>query len=165
MNYYLKENFRFLYHKGLLFDEEGIVAYEFEASTVMFPRLHLYRFGKEIGQVKKNFTLFLSQYDIDLYGEFSDSLQQELTFFKSRLYLENRGWQIKGDFFAWNYEIVDREGYILCSVHEKLFHLTKHFEIQVYDEDNQDLLLLMVLAIFLFDKEKDSNSAAAAASH
>ena len=146
-------------------DEEGIDVYTFEADSVLLPTLTLCKYGRGIGELRKKFTMFLSEYDIVLYGECSDTLQQEFTFFKPRLFLMQRGWEVRGDFFAWDYEIVDREGYVLAEVSQELFHLTKHFMVNIYDEDNLDLLILMVLGIYMYDEKRDSNSAASSTSN
>ena len=41
MKYYLKENFRFLYDEGQIYDENGDVAYTFEKETLFLPKISL----------------------------------------------------------------------------------------------------------------------------
>ena len=61
--------------------------------------------------------------------------------------------------------ITDEEGNLLCEVSEEILHFTKHYSVEIYDEENEELLILLVLAINQFDKDQDSaNSSAAAAS-
>lgn len=163
MKYYFKEKFTFLFDRGELYDEAGNTAYTFQSTTVMFPEIHLYgRYG-EIGMVQTRFAWFLSKYDLYLNGNYVDRLQQELTLFRPRLYLEEKGWTVQGDFMHWDYDIIDAEGNLIAQMDEELWHLTKHFVLNIYDEENEELILLVMLGIFLKDKSASSNAGAAAA--
>ncbi len=157
MKFYLKEKLTFLYAKGEIYDENDEVAYSFENETIFFPKIRLYdRSGEELGRVEKQFTLFLREYQIFLNDRFIDSIKQQLTFFRSELDLENIGWHIEGDFFAWNYQIINEYDEIVADIHQEIFHFTKQYSIEVYDERNADLAILIILAINQFDKDNDA---------
>ncbi len=160
MKYSLKENFRFLYADGQLYDEDGDVAYTYENSTLFFPQINLYREDFLLGYVKKNFTWFLRNYDIYFNDELVDSLDQKFTFFRSELELERLGWKIKGDFFSWHYQIYDENDEMIAQVDQEIFRFTQRFYIDIYDEENEVLIILLVLAINQFDKDVAASSAA-----
>ena len=167
MKYYLKENFHLLYADGNIYDENDRAVYRYENTTLMFPQIDLYKNGERVGHVKKNFSWFLRNYDLYLDDVNVDTLQQEFTWFKSELTLERHGWTIKGDFFSWDYQIYDENGDMIADMNQELFRLTKHFTINIFDEDNEELIILLVLAINQFDKDRDSaaSSSAAASNH
>lgn len=158
MKYYFKENFRFLYADGQLYDKHDEEVYKFENVTLLLPQVNLYKYGKKVGHIKQNFTFFLRSYDIYLDDVFIDSLEQEFTFFKPELSLNKLGWSIKGDFFGWDYQIYNERNQLIAEVDEEIFHLTKHYYIDIRDESNEELLILLVLAINQFDKDRDSSS-------
>ena len=161
MKYYFKEDFTILYDKGALMDADGHVVYDFESTKVFLPCLQVYKYGHHIGEVRERLRFVLGHFDIEVFGEYNDSLVEKLTFIRPKLLLEERGWEVKGDLMKWNYEITDREGLVLCDVHEEIFHWTKHFTVDIYDEENADALIMIVLAVYLFDKEADAAAAAA----
>ena len=161
MKYYFKENFRLLYADGTLYDEQENPVYQYQNTTLLFPEIELYRDGELVGHVKKNFTLFLREYDIYLGDELADTLGQDFTFFHPELTLERLGWTIKGDFFALDYEIRNAEGTLLCEVNQELFRLTRRYYVNIYDEENEELLVLLVLAINQFDKDLSSSQSSA----
>ena len=166
MKFYLKEKLTFLYAKGEIFDENEEVAYTFKNETLFLPKITLMdRYGEEIGRVEKQFTLFLREYQIYLYDRYIDSIKQQFTFFRHELDFEKIGWKIEGDFLAWNYQIINDNDEIVADVHEEIFHFTKQYSIEVYDERNADLAILIVLAINQFDKDNDAAQASASSSH
>ena len=158
MKYYFKENFHLIYADGQLYDENNDVAYEYENKTIFFPEIDLYKDGEMIGYVKKQFKWFLRSYDIYHHDEYVARINQELSFLKSKLSIDELGWIIDGDFLNLHYQIHDGNN-ALAKVDQELFRLTKRYYIEIFDEDNEELLILTILAINQFDK--DSSSAAA----
>ena len=130
---------------------------------MLFPKINLYRYDQLVGHVQKRFTWFLRRYDFYLDDEYVDSIQQQFTFFRSALALENLGWYIQGDLLSWHYDIYNEYDELICKVDQEIFRLTQRFYIDIYDEENEELILLLVLAINQFDKDKAA--AASSASH
>lgn len=153
MKYYFKENFRFLYADGALYDSNNNAVYTYENTTLFLPQINLYRYGEKVGHVKKNFTFLLRNYDIAVNERVVDSLQQQFTFFQQDLRLDNLGWKVKGDFLALNYEIYDANDNMIGEVSQELFHLTRHYCVNVIDESQEIMILLLVLAINQYDKD------------
>ena len=164
MKYYLKENFRFLYDEGQIYDENGDVAYTFEKETLFLPKISLYdSMGAPVGRIETELSFFLREYSIYLYDDYAGKIKQEFRFLSHGLNLDDLGWHIEGDFLAWNYQILDENGDIVADMEQELFHLTKHFNIEVYDEKDRDLVMLVVMAINQYDKSIDNANASASA--
>ena len=162
MRYFFKEDLHLLYATGALYDSNDNPVYSYENETLLFPRIAVRRYDEEIGYVKKNFTLFLRQYDIVLGDQLIDSLQQRFRLFTPELVLENLGWRIEGDFLALEYQIYDENNNLIAEVSQELFHLTKHYYVEIYDESQEELLILLVIAINQFDKDLTAANSAAA---
>ena len=156
MRLYLKENFRLLYPDGQLYDEYGNVVYRYSNITMMFPKIELYKDNQLVGYVKKRFTLFLREYDIYYDDVYIDTLFERFKFFTSELHLEKIGWTVKGDFFSWNYQIYDEKGNIMADVNQDIWHLTKRFYIDIFDEKNKESIILLMLAINQYDRDRDA---------
>lgn len=165
MKYYFKENFRFLYADGALYDSNNNPVYTYRNQTLFFPQIDLYRYGEKVGHVKKNFTFFLNRYDIVLRNVLVDSLQQQFKLFRQELRLERLGWTIRGNFLALNYEIYDANDNIICKVDQELFHLTRQYYVNVMDESQELLIILLVLAINQYDKDLSAAANSAQSHH
>ncbi|MBR4471006.1 MAG: hypothetical protein IKS54_06865 [Erysipelotrichaceae bacterium] len=165
MKYYLKENFRLLYADGQLYNEEGDIVYTYENANIILPRIDLFKYGVNIGHIKKKFTWFLSRYDIIYGAEHMGSLQQQLKFIGSEMYIEDLGWTIKGDFLSMNYDIINEDNELIATVDQEIFRLTQRFYVDIYDEDNEELIVLLVLAINQFDKDRKAAASSSAHVH
>ena len=60
-------------------------------------------------------------------------------------------------------EIYNENDELIAEVDQEIFRFTQRFYIDIYDEENEVLIILLALAINQFDK--DVASAAAASSH
>ena len=88
MKYYFKENFRFLYADGALYDSNNNPVYTYQNQTIFFPQIDLFRYGEKVGHVKKNFTFFLREYDIFVKERLVETLNQQFTLFRQELQLD-----------------------------------------------------------------------------
>lgn len=163
--YYFKENLHFLYADGQLFDENEQTVYSYENQTLFLPRIDLYKYGNYIGHVQKEFTFFLRRYELVYEGEEVASLNQEFSFFKPELFVEGLGWRVQGDFFALHYSIYDENDELIAAVDQELFHLTPHYYIDIYDNENEELIILLIIAINQFDKDRSAAASSSAHSH
>lgn len=85
-----------------------------------------------MGCIKKEFSLFNPQYDIDY-----------------------NGWHIDGSFMEWDYDITDGSGRLVASISNEILHLTDQYVIDVEDSQDALIALMFVLAI---DAEKCSRN-------
>lgn len=65
--------------------------------------------------------------------------------------IDFNGWQVKGNFTGWNYNIVDRNGREVARISKELFHMTDTYVIDVKREEDALCALMLVIAI---DAEK-----------
>ena len=158
MKYYLEQQADLLYEKGLFLTEDEEEAYTFEADRVMLPEIYLYQNGFEIGHVATKLSLLIRKYDLYIGDELIDTVEEEPQLFRSKLVMENLGYQIRGDIWNLNFEIINESDEIVCEVQEEMWHLMKNFSVDIFDEENEILLLLIVLAIFRFTNDSDDTN-------
>lgn len=109
--------------------------------------------GAEVGTVKERILTWLPKFEMYIHGRFMGCISREFTLFAPRYNIECNGWQVKGDWFEWDYQILDRAGRGVASVSKQLWNWTDTYVIDVADPQDALCALMLVLAI---DAEKCS---------
>lgn len=102
--------------------------------------------GRHLGTVKEELFTFLLRFNIFLGDTQVGTIKKEFTFFKPSFSVDCRGWQIDGDFFEWEYEILEG-GRRVASISKELFNWTDTYTIDVADPRDALMALMVVLAI------------------
>ena len=80
-------------------------------------------------------------------------ISKEFSFFVPRFNIDYNGWHVEGDFFEWDYSILDQSGQQIAEVSKQLFNWTDTYVIEVQNPNDALGALMLVLAI---DAEKCS---------
>lgn len=108
---------------------------------------------REIGTVKERILTFLPKFEIYLGSNYVGCISKEFTFFKPKYNIDCNGWHIDGDFFEWDYTVLNVSGGVVATVSKELLHWTDTYVIDVADPRDALCALMFVLAI---DAEKCS---------
>lgn len=163
MRYYLEENFHFIHADGQLYNEAGDEVYYYENRGLFLPRIDLYKYDVNIGHVQTRFSWVRGIYDLIYGSEIVGTLNQKLHFIRSSFDIDGLGWRVEGDIFSYNFDIINENGIVIAHMDQELFRMTQHFTIEIFDEDNEELIVLLVLAINQYDKQRKAAASAAAA--
>ena len=109
--------------------------------------------GREVGTVKERILTFLPKFEIYLGSNYVGCISKEFTFFKPKYNIDCNGWHIDGDFFEWDYTVLNTSGGVVATVSKELLHWTDTYVIDVADPRDALCALMFVLAI---DAEKCS---------
>ena len=111
--------------------------------------------GNEVGFIKQKILTWLPKFEMYVGGQYVGCIKKDFTFLKPKFSVDYNGWQVQGDWFEWDYNIVSYSGQIVASVSKQLWNLTDTYVIDI--ENPQDALyaLMLVLAI---DAEKCSRN-------
>lgn len=109
--------------------------------------------GTHLGTVKEVVLSFLPRFEIYAGNHLLGSIRKEFTFFKPKFTMDLNGWNIDGDWFEWDYRIVDPQGRTVATISKEILHWTDTYVIDVRDPANAIPALMVVLAI---DAEKCS---------
>ena len=82
-------------------------------------------------------------------------IEKRLTFFKPSYVIDFNGWRIDGNFFEWDYTILDASGAVVAVIGKELFHMTDTYTIDIAREQDAIYALMVTLAI---DAEKCSRN-------
>ncbi len=140
-----------------IFDEQGSVVYTVKGQLSWGHCLKIFDSrGNEVGTVKEKVLTFLPKFEIYQGNQYIGSIKKEFTFFKPEFNIDFNGWHIEGDFFEWDYTILGRNcSTSIASVSKELFNWTDTYSINVYDPADALCALMLVLAI---DAEKCSRN-------
>lgn len=111
--------------------------------------------GCEIGTVKERILTWLPKFEIYFGEHYIGCIRKEFTFFKPKFNIDCNGWHIEGDFFEWDYSILNAYGQNIATVSKELFKWTDTYVIDVYNPQDALCALMLVLAI---DAEKCSRN-------
>lgn len=108
-----------------------------------------------VGMVKEKVFTFLPKFEIYLGGEYFGCISKEFSFLRPRFNIDFKGWHVEGDWFEWDYSIVDSVGVCVATVSKELFNWTDTYTINVDNPADALAALMLVVAI---DVEKCSRN-------
>lgn len=111
--------------------------------------------GQEIGTVKERIFTWMPKFEIYLGDTYIGCISKEMSFFRPRFNIDYCGWHIEGDFFEWDYSIINSLGENIVTVSKELWNWTDTYVIDVKYPRDAVCALMMVLAI---DAEKCSRN-------
>lgn len=137
-----------------IFDEAGNVVYSVKGQLAFGHRLVIYdAHGREVGMVAEKILTLLPRFEIYKNGRHMGQLKKEFTFFVPRYYLDYNGWRVEGSVLEWDYKMVDARGNLVAFVSKQLLHLTDTYILTVANPEDALEVLMFALAM---DAEKCS---------
>ena len=139
-----------------IYDEAGNVVYTVRGELAWGHLLRIYDArGCEIGHIKERVLSWLPQFEMYLGDRHVGSIRKEFSLFRPRFTVDCNGWWVDGDWFGWDYNILDQSGQRIAVVNKELFNWTDTYSIDVRNPNHATCILMLVLAI---DAEKCLNS-------
>ncbi len=137
-----------------IYDESGEVRYTVKGQLSWGHCLKIFdAAGNAIGTVKQRIFSFLPKFEIYLDDGYLGCIKREFSFFRPRYNIDFNGWRVEGNFFEWDYLILNAEGDEIATVSKELFNWTDTYSIDVRSPADAVMALMLVLAI---DAEKCS---------
>lgn len=109
--------------------------------------------GMEIGTVKEKIFTWLPKFEMYMGNNYIGCISKEFSFLKPRFNIDCNGWHIEGDWFEWDYDILNGQGQCIARVSKELWNWTDTYIIDVCHSEDALCTLMLVLAI---DAEKCS---------
>lgn len=137
-----------------IYDASGRTLYTVRGQLAWGHCLKIYdAAGREVGEVKERILTWLPKFEIYRGSQYVGCISREFTFFRPKYFIDCNGWQVEGDFWEWDYRIVNQSGRQVAAVSKELFNWTDTYVIDVADSADALYALMLVLAI---DAEKCS---------
>lgn len=131
-----------------IYDEEGEVKYFVKAEFLSIGhRLHVFdRNGKELGIIREKVLSFLPVFEIEIDGVTKGQIKQQFTLLRSKYDVDYNGWYVEGDFLGWNYEVYSGSE-IVVNITKELLHWGDTYVLSFENPENELEGLFLVLAI------------------
>lgn len=131
-----------------IYDEQGAPVFTVKGKLSWGHCLEIFNAaGSHVGTVKEEILTFLPRFAIYINGQYMGQIKKEFTFFKPVFHLDCNQWRVEGDFFQWNYQVVDAYGALVMQASKQLFNWADTYVIDIADPKNTLLSLMIVLAI------------------
>lgn len=139
-----------------IFDESGDTLYTVKGQLAWGHLLKIFDAQEnEVGTVKQKIFTLLPKFELYQGEDYLGCITKEFTFFKPRFDIDFNGWHIEGNFFEWDYSILDAQGNFVATVTKEIWNWTDTYVIDVANPADALYALMLVLAI---DAEKCSRS-------
>ena len=92
-----------------VYDGTGRAKYLVKAELFSFGhQIHVYdkRTGEEVGSVHQKLFTLLPTYELVIGGRSAGTIRRKFTLFSQDYQVDYRGWDVEGDFVGWNYRVV-----------------------------------------------------------
>ena len=163
VKYYIKQKVFSWKDKFFIKDADGTDRYYAEGEVfTLGKKLHLYDMdGKEVAFIKQELWRFLPHYQIIIDGAEAAEVVKEFTFLKPKYTVNGPGWEIKGNFWAHEYEVT-RNDYPVFSVRKEWMTWGDSYEIDIVKPEDAVTALAVTLIIDCVMASEAAAGAAAA---
>lgn len=139
-----------------IYDESGETVYVVRGQLSWGHCLKIYDArDRYLGMVKEQVLTFLPKFEMYMGEQYMGCISKEFTFFTHKYDIDCMGWHVDGDFWEWDYRILDSSGQCAAMVSKELFNWTDTYSIEVFRQEDALPALMLVLAI---DAEKCSRN-------
>ena len=137
-----------------IYDEDGNTAFVVKGELSWGHLLRIYDAdGHEVGHIAEKIFTWLPKFEMYLDDRYLGCISKEFSFFKPKFNIDCNGWHVEGDWFEWDYSILNTSGQEIATVSKELWNWTDTYVIDVRDPEDALCTLMLVLAI---DAEKCS---------
>ncbi len=139
-----------------VYDEQGNTVFVVKGELSWGHCLRIYDGnGNELGSLQERILTFLPKFEMYIGENYVGCISKEFTFFIPAFDIDYNGWHVDGDFFEWDYQILNESGHRVADVSKELFNWTDTYTITVDNPQDALCALMVVLAI---DAEKCSRN-------
>lgn len=139
-----------------IYNENGDTVYTVEGQLSWGHCLKIYdNSGREIGTVKEKILTFLPKFELYLGEQYIGCINKEFSLFKPSFNIDCNGWSVDGNFFEWDYTVLDSHSRAVASISKEIWNFTDTYVIDLAHPEDALCVLMLVLAI---DAEKCSRN-------
>ena len=135
-----------------VYDETGYAKYEVRGALFSLGhQIHVYRknadeVNAEVGYIRQKLFSLMPTFELVKDGYVCGTIRKKFTFFSEDYEVDYRGWQVEGDFLGWDYRVV-QSGMEVMSISKELFHWGDTYALRYDNPANELPGLLLVIAI------------------
>lgn len=147
-NLYIKQQVFSIGEKFTVTDENQNPRYYVEGSFFQIPKTFLItdEQGREVSTITKKVFSWLPKFFVEMDGKEMVEITKELTFFKAKYHISADGLSVDGDWWDMDF-VVNRGSETLAEIHKKWFTWGDTYELKIYDDAYEAMILSIVIAI------------------
>ena len=143
-----------------MYHENGDIAYYVQGYPALGKKMVIRDHNNaEVGMLKQELLHLLPIFQVWRNGQKVGYVSCKISFLRLRLVMNYKGWKVIGDVWNWNYNVTDDRDKPVAGVHQKIWHITQHYEIN--SENDKDALDVLMLALAISALKTDQKAAAA----
>ena len=148
MKLYFKQRFFSWFDSYDVWNESGHVAYTVQGRLSFGHLLEIHDpNGNRLGSVQEEILTLLPRFALYENDQYVGSIKKKFTLFFKQFELDCEGWVVDGDPLGWDYSVTDRDGNLIMSVSKELLRLTDTYVLDIVDPRHALRCLMIVLAI------------------
>ena len=132
-----------------VYDETGEARYEVSAEFFAFGhQIHVYdkRSGMEVGSIHQKLFTWMPTFEIVIDGRVQGTVRKKFTFFSQNYEVDYRGWDVEGDYLGWDYRVMQGNMEVM-SISKELFRWGDTYSLRYTNPAHEMPGLLLVIAI------------------
>ena len=139
-----------------IYDESGNTVFTVKGQLAWGHMFRIYDAnGISVGCVKEKIFSWLPKFEMYIGENYVGFIKKELSLFKPKFNISYNGWWVEGNWFEWDYTILNSAYQCVATVSKELWKFTDTYVIDVNDPEDALCALMLVLAI---DAEKCSRN-------
>lgn len=132
-----------------VYDETGTPKYDVRADFFSFGhQIHIYdkRTGEELGSVHQRLLTLLPTFELVMNGRTVGLIRKKFTLFSNDYQVDYRGWDVEGDFLGWDYRVMQGNSEVM-SISKQWLAWGDTYTLRFQNPANEFPGLLLVIAI------------------
>lgn len=148
MNLYIKERVFTWGDKFDVCDREGRMKYYVEGEVFSWgKKLHVYDpYNREVAFIKQELFTFLPCYTVFVGGREVAQIRKQFSLFFPKYYVDGLNWDVDGSFWEHNYRIT-KNGRTVVSIEKEWLTWGDTYELSIADDADEIVALAVVLTI------------------
>ncbi len=141
-----------------VYDEDENVKFTVKGKALSIgKKLYVYDAAEnEIGLVSQKLASITPKYEIFVNGKSMGHIKKELKLLAQNYQVECHGWDVKGDFMGWDYEVLEN-GRNVAQIHKEWLAWGDTYVLDIHDPKDEVMSLMLVLAIDAANSHKDND--------
>lgn len=135
-----------------VYDDTGEARYEVRSAFFSLGhQIHIYdkhadESHEEVGCIRQKLFTLLPTFEIEIGGRVVGTIRKKFTLFSENYEVDYRGWDVEGNFLGWDYKVMQGDMEIM-SISKEVLNWTDTYTLRYSSPANEIPGLLLVLAI------------------
>ena len=130
-----------------IFDEDGNTVYVVKGELSWGHRLQIYdAMGNPVGRVQERVLTLLPKFELYVGERLAGEIVKEFTLFRPKFQLDCNGWTVEGDFWEWDYTVMDGTRTVM-QLSKEFWNWTDTYSMDIARPEDALYCLMIVLAI------------------